>query len=300
MTYNTNFDVYISYSKKDQALIEEIGAALSNNQFTHWNSSRGILLPFRQIQAIDTAIENCRVMIVVLTSNYVLDTICHSDIRKGFNKKKPIIVFSAENLEYPESLSSISKWASRENKSATAIPINAWENSIERGIETLLKTIPIFLEQATIENAISKKSLKVFLCHSSSDKPSVEKYYNLLVEDGINAWLDKKSLIPGQDWQFEIQNAVINSDVVIVFLSSKSITKEGFVQKEIRIALDTADEKPDGTIFIIPAKLENCEVPKRLAKFHWVNLFDKDGYELLFKALQTRASSLNVVINRTT
>ena len=138
--------------------------------------------------------------------------------------------------------------------------------------------------------------LRVFLCHSSNDKTAVEKFYNFLQRDGIQAWFDKKNLVPGQDWRAEIQKAVINSHVVIVFLSSQSITREGFVQKEIKIALDMADEKPDGTIFIIPAKLENCEVPDRLTKFHWVDLFEKDGYKYLIKALQVRAQSLNINI----
>jgi WD40 repeat protein len=146
----------------------------------------------------------------------------------------------------------------------------------------------------------TRQSLKVFLCHASGDKPAVEKYYALLIGNGIDAWLDKKNLIPGQNWQIEIPKAVRNSDIVIVFLSSSSLTKEGFVQKEIRIALDTADEKPDGTIFIIPARLENCEVPERLAKFHWVDLFEQDGYERIFKALQIRANNLGIAINKIT
>lgn len=144
----------------------------------------------------------------------------------------------------------------------------------------------------------SIRKLRVFLCHASNDKSIVENYYSTLLNDGIDAWLDKKSLIPGQDWQIEIPKAVKNSDVVIVFLSSHSVNKEGFVQKEIKIALDTADEKPDGTIFIIPARLEDCEVPGRLRKFHWVDLFDEDGYERLFGALQLRARSLSIVVNR--
>ncbi len=141
----------------------------------------------------------------------------------------------------------------------------------------------------------SKRNLKVFLCHASNDKSTVENYYNILVKDGIDAWLDKKNLIPGQDWQIEIPKAVRDSDVVIVFLSSLSVNKEGFVQKEIRVALDTADEKPEGTIFIIPARLENCQVPARLAKFQWVDLFEEDGYERLFMALEIRAIDLNIV-----
>lgn len=145
----------------------------------------------------------------------------------------------------------------------------------------------------------TKKRLRVFLCHSSSDKPVVEKFYDMLTGDGLDAWLDKKNLLPGQNWQIEIPKAVQSSDVVIVFLSAQSVTKEGYVQKEIKIALDAADEKPDGTIFIIPAKLENCKVPDRLGKFQWVDLFESDGYERLFKSLKIRAESLGIKIKAT-
>jgi hypothetical protein len=142
----------------------------------------------------------------------------------------------------------------------------------------------------------SKRPLRVFLCHASSDKPAVKKLYERLVKDGIDAWLDKEKLIPGQNWQLEIPKAVINSDVVIVCLSPQSITKEGFVQKEIKFALDSADEKPDGTIFIIPARLENCDVPERINKFQWVDLFSDDGYDWLLKAMQIRADGVGAVI----
>jgi hypothetical protein len=159
--------------------------------------------------------------------------------------------------------------------------------------------LDVYINNSYPDNTVnSKRNLRVFLCHSSSDKPVIEKFYDILVNDGIDAWLDKKNLFPGQDWQVEIPKAVRNSDVVIVFLSSLSVNKEGFVQKEIKIALDTADEKLEGTIFIIPAKLEICEVPERLAKFQWVDLFEEDGYERLFKALQLRAHNLGIVINR--
>lgn len=143
-----------------------------------------------------------------------------------------------------------------------------------------------------------ERPLRVFLCHASGDKPAVTKLYERLVKDGVDAWLDKEKLIPGQDWRVEIPKAVKNSDVVIVCLSSQSVTKEGFVQKEIRFALDAADEKPDGTIFIIPTRLENCTVPDRINRFHWVDLFLDDGYEKLFKALIIRATELKITLEK--
>ncbi len=138
------------------------------------------------------------------------------------------------------------------------------------------------------------RPLRVFLCHASGDKPAVRKLYDRLLTNGVDAWLDEKKLIPGQQWQIEIPKAVVNSDIVIVCLSSQSITKEGFVQKEIRLALDSADEKPDETIFIIPARLENCDVPERIKRYHWVDLFLDDGYGRLLQALQIRAKSLGI------
>lgn len=144
----------------------------------------------------------------------------------------------------------------------------------------------------------NRRPLRVFLCHASGDKPAVRKLYERLTDDGVDAWLDKEKLIPGQNWQIEIPKAVRNSDVVIVCLSSSSISKEGFVQREIKFALDIADEKPEDTIFIIPARLEDCDIPDRINKFHWVDLFAENGYEQLLKALFTRANSLNITISK--
>lgn len=142
----------------------------------------------------------------------------------------------------------------------------------------------------------TKRPLKVFLCHSSSDKPKVREWYRRLVADGVDAWLDVESLLPGQKWKEEIPQAIKNSDVVLVFLSKESINKEGFVQKEIKEALDIAGEKPEHAIFIIPARLEDCNVPNRLADYHWVDLFDSDGYKKLVSALVARAKTVNATL----
>jgi hypothetical protein len=140
-------------------------------------------------------------------------------------------------------------------------------------------------------------TLQVFLCHSSGDKPQVRSLYQRLVKDGVDPWLDEKKLLPGQQWREEIKRAVRSADVVIVCLSPESVSKEGFVQREIKYALDAAEEKPPGTIFIIPVRLEECPVPEQLAEFHWVNLFEENGYGQMIQALRIRAQSLGLTLN---
>lgn len=67
---------------------------------------------------------------------------------------------------------------------------------------------------------------------------------------------------------------------------------------EIRLALDIADEKPDNTIFIIPLRLEDCRVPERLKRWHWIDYFgDKDAhFDLLIESLTVRATALGIEI----
>jgi len=110
----------------------------------------------------------------------------------------------------------------------------------------------------------------------------------------VDAWLDKEKLLPGQDWELEIRKAVREADVVVVCLS-KQFNQAGFRQKEVRLALDTAMEQPEGEIFIIPARLEECDTLESLRKWHWVDLFEEDGYEVLIRALQKRASATGMI-----
>lgn len=142
-----------------------------------------------------------------------------------------------------------------------------------------------------------RRQLKVFICHSSGDKPAVRDLYNRLrsAADYISPWLDEEDLLPGQRWEDEIPKAVRRSDIVIVCLSKDSVNKRGYVQKEIKYALDVADEHPEDAIFLIPVRLEDCEVPERLKHLHYVNLHDIRGFERLLRTLQVCAEKLGIV-----
>lgn len=142
------------------------------------------------------------------------------------------------------------------------------------------------------------RRLKVFLCHSSGDKPAVRGIYAWLQQIGADPWLDEEKILPGHDWEREITVAVQSSDAVLVCLSQGSVSKAGYVQRELRFALDVAEQQPEGTIFLIPVKLEDCQPPARLHYLHWVNVFGDKGFERLFGALQARATGLGIHLNQ--
>jgi len=144
------------------------------------------------------------------------------------------------------------------------------------------------------------RKLRVLLCHSSQDKPIVrELYKRLLAESWIEPWLDKENLLPGQEWELEIEKSVETADVVIVCLSKNSVEKEGYYQKEIKKVLDVADEKPEGTIFIIPLRLDDCQPPRRLAKWQYVDYFPSkqraSAYQRLLVSLESRAKTPDIL-----
>jgi len=143
----------------------------------------------------------------------------------------------------------------------------------------------------------AKRALKVFLCHAHSDKDAVKALYARLKREGVDVWLDKEKLLPGADWELEIRKAVREADVVVVCLS-KQFNQAGFRQKEVRIALDAAMEKPEGEIFIIPARLEECDSLESLSRWHWVDLFERDGFQRLILALRLRAERIGAALQQ--
>ncbi len=142
------------------------------------------------------------------------------------------------------------------------------------------------------EDGGTAKKLLAFLCHAFGDKPRVRELYAKLAASGVEPWLDEKNLLPGQDGSREFARTVRRSDVILVCFSRMSVTKAGHVQKEMRLALEVADEQPEGNVPLILLRLEDCEIPERFRHLQYVDLFDEDGYEKLLNALQSRAGEV--------
>lgn len=90
------------------------------------------------------------------------------------------------------------------------------------------------------------------------------------------------------------------ADIVIVFLSTTSVSKEGYIQKELRYALDIALEKPEGTIFIIPVRLDDCVIPRKIKDLQYIDFLsaekNNDADEKLLDSLKYRANQKGISI----
>jgi hypothetical protein len=131
-----------------------------------------------------------------------------------------------------------------------------------------------------------KAKPQIFLSYAREDKERVQNLYQKLSEAGFNPWMDTEDILPGEKWQPSIKKAIRHSAFFVACLSTHSVNKRGFLQKEIRQALDVWEEKLDSDIYLIPARLESCEVPEKLCEFQRVNLFEEQGWTKLMETIQ--------------
>ena len=138
--------------------------------------------------------------------------------------------------------------------------------------------IGIFLRRPGGFDFIPAGGPKVFIAYVVEDLEAAERLYEDLRRHGFDPWLDRKKLLPGQNWPRAIQQAIEVSDFFVACLSQKAVRKKGQFQAELRYALDCAARVPLERIYFIPARLDDCPVPAHICReIQYVNLFPDWG-----------------------
>ena len=115
---------------------------------------------------------------------------------------------------------------------------------------------------------------KIFISYAHEDLSVARDLYNQLKSIGnFEPWFDKESLLPGMKWRPAIRKAIRESDFFISLLSQHSTTKRGFINKEMKMALEILDEFPEDQIFLVPIRLEECNPPDSITELQYVDLF---------------------------
>ena len=141
------------------------------------------------------------------------------------------------------------------------------------------------------EEMISK--IKIFISYAREDIEAARRLYKDLKNFDLEPWLDKESLLPGQKWKSAIKSAIKNGRYFIALISKNSVSKRGYVQKEIRDALEILDEFTDQDIFIIPVRIDDSAPShERLKEIQWVDMFPswKKGLD---RILQSTSNSVS-------
>lgn len=105
---------------------------------------------------------------------------------------------------------------------------------------------------------------RVFVAYASEDCEAAGRLHDGLSALGFRVWMDKRRLLPGQNWRRAIDRAIESSDFFIPCFSLVSVRKRGQFPHEVRRALQCAGRMPLDDAFILPVRLEECCVPARI------------------------------------
>lgn len=134
--------------------------------------------------------------------------------------------------------------------------------------------------------------VKIFISYARVDAVPVAEIYRRLKAAGYDPWIDTEDLLPGVRWKNAIEKALIEADFFLLCLSAQSKDRRGFIQKEIKTALDLWEEKLHDDIYFIPLRLEDCELPDQISEIQCVNWFEPGAWERLEKALRIQTEKL--------
>ncbi len=139
-----------------------------------------------------------------------------------------------------------------------------------------------------IQRFEAAKKPEVFICHASEDKNYAASLYKKLEQEGIRPWLDKENLRGGDEWDRKIRDTIKQIDYFVVLQSQVLVNKtEGYVNREINIALDRQEEFQRGTTrFVIPVKIEPCPLREDLKHLQTIDLTDEANIKTLIDTIQ--------------
>jgi hypothetical protein len=132
----------------------------------------------------------------------------------------------------------------------------------------------------------------VFVAYATEDLEAARRLAEALRAADCSPWLDKDRLMPGQNWTQTIERAISDADAFVACFSTRSVSKRGQFQSELRHAIECAGKRPLDDVFLLPVRLERCVVPRAIAEqVQYVDLFPdwERGVKRLVRSIRRAA-----------
>jgi hypothetical protein len=175
---------------------------------------------------------------------------------------------------------------------ASEIVASLVREALEKGVAVEIDGLGTFQRGEDDSFTFTRRSAqKVFIAYAHEDAEMAERLFDALAGNGFDPWMDRRKLLPGQNWPRAIHNALETSDFVVPCFSTNSVSKKGGFQAEVRYALDCAARIPLDEIFLVPVRLDECRVPARIQReVQYVDLFPdwKRGFQRVLRILRTK------------
>jgi hypothetical protein len=139
----------------------------------------------------------------------------------------------------------------------------------------------------------------IFISYAHEDLEKANMIYNDLKNAGLTPWLDKEDLDPGENWELTIRKTIQSSRYFIAVLS-QSLQRKGVVHSELKKSLEILELFPESDIYIIPVRINNCEIPyEKLKSIHYQDLFPEwnKGMRKIINVIKKNSKNMTIPIN---
>jgi hypothetical protein len=127
---------------------------------------------------------------------------------------------------------------------------------------------------------------RVFVSYVHENWNVVRELVEALKARGLDVWIDREQLLPGQRWANVIRQAIQSGDYFIACFSRESSDKaKSFMNEEIAVAIEELRSRPQDKAWFLPVRLNDCNIPdlsigagETLRSIHYVDLFADRGF----------------------
>lgn len=139
--------------------------------------------------------------------------------------------------------------------------------------------------------------MKVFISHSSIGKPFVERLAtDLRTREGIDAWLDKWEILPGDRIPEKLEEGLANAGIFLLILSPDSVNsqwvsyeRDAWLTAQVDEEVRARQESRTPSRRLIPVLYKDCEKPFFLKSFLHVSINDRnyeEGFQQLVRGMR--------------
>ncbi len=143
------------------------------------------------------------------------------------------------------------------------------------------------LKQPVSSLPVQEVAGHAFISYVREDSDRIAELQRTLEAAGVRVWRDKADLWPGQDWRAMIRHAITDNALVFIacFSTHSAARTVSYQNEEVLIATEQLRLRPPGTPWLIPVRLDDCQVPdfdigvgRTLESIQRVDLFG-DGHQ---------------------
>jgi len=121
----------------------------------------------------------------------------------------------------------------------------------------------------------------VFISYIRDDQALVDRICEELKSRGVEVWLDRTSIRPGQRWKDAIRTAISEGSFFLACFSNSYASRDStYMNEELTLAIDELRLKSFRREWFIPVLLSECDVPARsigggetLLDLQWLDLY---------------------------